>query len=169
MGSDQPDILTSMSDGSQSGRTEDPAAAEQECVFCGVTKRGAEASIVVRTPTVTAFMDRYPVAEGHSLVVPNNHYPSLGDVPGEVSADLWQVATRLVAAVRGRSAPAVMLHLSDGKAADQDVPHVHLHVIPRHPGDAVRVYLPGRKPSREELDTVAVDLARKITRGSGPS
>src|SRR3954471_13363151 len=58
-----------MSQGSQSSPTEEPAAAEQECVFCGVTRHGAEASIVVRTPTVTAFMDRYPVAEGHALVV----------------------------------------------------------------------------------------------------
>ena len=114
----------------------------------------------MRTPTVTAFMDRYPVADGHALVVPNNHYPSLGDLPGNVSADLGQVATRLAAAVRAQWAPAVMLHLSDGKAADQDVLHVHLHVIPRHPGDAIRIDLPGRKPSREELNRVASGLTR---------
>jgi histidine triad (HIT) family protein len=147
---------------SPSGRPDPSAAADPDCVFCGVTRGGTEASVVLRTATVTAFMDRYPVAEGHVLVVPNAHHPSLGDLTDDVGAELWRVATRVAAAVRARSAPAVMLHFSDGEAADQDVPHVHLHVIPRHPGDAVTVDLPGTRPSREELDRVAAGLVPRL-------
>jgi histidine triad (HIT) family protein len=133
-----------------------------DCLFCRISGGAAEASIVVRTPAVTAFMDRNPVADGHVLVVPNDHHPSLGDLPGPVGEDLWRVTTAVAAVVRARLAPAVMLHLSDGEAADQDVPHVHLHVIPRHPGDAVEVVLPGRRPTRTQLDGMASDLARHL-------
>ena len=135
---------------------------QQDCVFCGITGEGAEASIVVRTTGVTAFLDRFPVADGHVLVVPNIHHSSLAGLPESISAELWRVATEILAVIRARLAPAVMLHLSDGEAAGQDVDHVHLHVIPRHPDDAVDVHLPGRKPSRDELDAIASDLARHL-------
>lgn len=51
------------------------------------------------------------------------------------------------------------LHLADGAEAEQDVPHVHLHVIPRHADDAVTIELPGRRATRDELDRVAASLA----------
>ena len=96
------------------------------------------------------------------LVVPNDHYESLAELPDTISADVWRVVTDVLAAVRARLAPAVMLHLSDGEAAGQDVPHVHVHVIPRHPDDAVTVDLPGSKSTRHELDAIASDLARYL-------
>jgi histidine triad (HIT) family protein len=152
-----------MTHGGQLDTAQGAVHAQQECTFCGIARHGAEASIVLRTATVTAFLDRFPVAAGHVLVVPNDHYPSLADLPDTISTDMWRVATTLLAVVRGRLAPAVMLHVSDGEAAGQDVPHAHLHVIPRHPGDAVTVDLPGRRPSRDELDAIAADLARHLT------
>jgi diadenosine tetraphosphate (Ap4A) HIT family hydrolase len=49
----------------------------------------------------------------------------------------------------------VNLFLADGEAAFQEVFHVHLHVIPRNPGDGFRIRAKWRRPPRAELDSVA--------------
>ena len=108
-----------------------------ECIFCEILKGRAAASFVYRDERVSAFMDHHPVNLGHLLVVPNRHAGSLGELDPEDGARLFQVAQRLAAALRGSGLPCagVNLHLSDGVAAGQEVPHVHLHVIPRVIGD----------------------------------
>ncbi|MNY79519.1 hypothetical protein D3C86_2201840 [compost metagenome] len=51
------------------------------------------------------------------------------------------------------------LHLAEGEAADQGIPHAHLHLIPRRQGDAVKIHLPcQRSPKREELDSISSRL-----------
>jgi histidine triad (HIT) family protein len=129
------------------------------CVFCRVVAGTAPASTVVTGTLVVAFLDTHPVAPGHVLVVPRRHVPSVADLSPEEGAELWATAQRLAGRVRSSLAPAVNLHLSDGEAAEQDVPHVHLHVVPRHPGDRVVIDLPGERASQEELDRVAAALA----------
>lgn len=68
-----------------------------------------------------------------------------------------RVAQRMAAAVRasGVRCEGVNLFLADGKAAGQDVFHVHLHVIPRFPGDGMRIGADWGRPSRAELDALA--------------
>lgn len=74
------------------------------------------------------------------------------------------LARDVAGAVRAGLAPAVNLHLSDGREADQDVPHVHLHVVPRHEDDAVVIDLPGERPGRDELERVAAGLRARLAR-----
>ena len=83
-----------------------------------------------------AFPDAFPVAEGHTLVVPKRHVASLFDLAEEEQAALW----RLVAQVRGKLASELQpdgfnFGVNDGPAAGQTVMHAHVHVIPRRTGD----------------------------------
>lgn len=88
-----------------------------------------------------AFMDIHPVSEGHVLVVPRRHAGHLGELSGAEQARLFQVASAVRAAqVRaGLGREGANLLLNDGPAANQHVPHVHLHVVPREAGDTARV------------------------------
>ena len=63
----------------------------------------------------------------------------------------------MAAALRRSGVPCqgVNLFLADGEAAFQEVFHVHLHVLPRNPGDGFRIHAKWRTPSRAELDSVA--------------
>lgn len=135
------------------------SAVDRSCPFCEIVTGRSAASRVLAGPLVVSFLDTHPVAPGHVLVVPRRHVPSLAGLTTEEGAALWSTTQRLAARVRERLAPAVNLHLSDGAAAEQDVPHVHLHVIPRHPGDRVVIELPGERASRDDLDRVAARLA----------
>lgn len=125
-----------------------------DCTFCAAL---AEGSLVVveESELVVGFMDAHPVAPGHALVMPRRHVESVAGLTEPEGQALWRMAQRLCGAIRAELAPAVNLHLSDGAEAEQDVFHVHLHVIPRHAGDAVRIELPGPRATRRERDAVA--------------
>jgi diadenosine tetraphosphate (Ap4A) HIT family hydrolase len=101
---------------------------QNRCPFCHPEKW----RITLENEAARAF----PVAEGHTLVVPRRHVASLFDLPEEEQAALW----RLVALVRGRlmdelSPDGLNVGVNDGPAAGQTVMHAHVHIIPRRTGD----------------------------------
>ena len=141
-------------------------ADESDCIFCKLLAGEAEASFVYRDGSCAAFMDIQPVNPGHLLVVPNRHAPYLADLAEEEGAQLFRVARRLAAALRGSGlkCEGVNFFLADGEAAMQEVFHAHLHVFPRYGGDGFGLKFPpgySRPPGREELD----EAAEKIRSG----
>jgi histidine triad (HIT) family protein len=128
------------------------------CVFCAIVAGDLPASVVDEDALSLAIMDIRPLNEGHVLVLPKAHYPSLAELPEPVGAHLFNVAQRVAAAVRrsGVRCEAVNLFLSDGEAAGQDVFHCHLHLLPRFVGDSFRIVADwSQRPTRAELDATA--------------
>jgi diadenosine tetraphosphate (Ap4A) HIT family hydrolase/predicted nuclease with RNAse H fold len=98
-----------------------------------------------------AFFDRYPVSEGHALVVPNRPVSSLYDLEPQVQAKVWEMARRVRGFLEARYQPAGFnIGINDGRAAGQTIAHAHVHVIPRYAGDAsdprggIRWVIPGK-------------------------
>jgi histidine triad (HIT) family protein len=75
-------------------------SAAQECVFCAIVARQAEASLVYEDETVVAFMDLNPVTPGHLLVVPREHAVGLEDLDRVTSAHVWSVGHDMARALR---------------------------------------------------------------------
>ena len=83
-----------------------------------------------------AFFDRYPVSEGHALVVPVRPVPSLYDLDPQVQADVWDMVRRVRGFLQERFQPAAFnIGVNDGQAAGQTIAHAHVHIIPRYAGD----------------------------------
>ncbi|WP_299449638.1 HIT family protein [uncultured Serinicoccus sp.] len=133
--------------------------APTACSFCEISADRGEASVAARDELTVAFMDAYPVAPGHVLIVPRRHVRSLADLNPDEGTALWGMTQLMARRVKAKHAPAVNLHLSDGAEAEQDISHVHMHVVPRHSNDAVKIELPGTRATRDELDRVAASLA----------
>jgi histidine triad (HIT) family protein len=132
----------------------------EECVFCAIIRGEAPASVVWEDDQAVAFMDTRPVNPGHVLVVPRAHASSLAELDAEVSVHLFGVAMRLAPAVRrsGVECEGINLFLADGRAAGQEVFHVHVHIVPRFSGDGFGFRIgPGnfQRPERAELDGIA--------------
>ena len=119
-----------------------------DCPFC---QRISSGDVTDANAHAVAFADGYPVAAGHTLVVPRRHVASVFDLAAEEYAALWA----LVAQVRARLAASTgadgfTIGVNDGAAAGQTVGHAHVHVIPRRAGDVgdprggVRWVLPDR-------------------------
>lgn len=93
------------------------------------------ASFVHRDEICVAFMDINPIARGHVLVVPRRSLPTLQQLDIATRAHLWETALRIgQAQQRALGSTAQHLLVNDGRDASQSVPHVHIHVIPRHRG-----------------------------------
>ena len=127
------------------------------CVFCDIVAGHGPASVVYSDETALAFLDIRPLATGHLLVIPRAHAPYLADLDPAVGGHMFGVAQRMAAALRRSGLPCqgVNLFLADGEAAFQEVFHVHLHVLPRTPGDGFRLKGRPRTPGRADLDTTA--------------
>ena len=130
-----------------------------DCVFCNMVAGNIPVASVYEDEVVLAFLDIGPISDGHTLVIPKRHCPSLHECDTEVLA---QVATRLgkvaraVAAAVG--ADGYNLLSNNGAAAGQVVEHLHFHIIPRTRGDAVFRQWPTYEYEQGQIE----ELARKI-------
>jgi diadenosine tetraphosphate (Ap4A) HIT family hydrolase len=137
-------------------------------VFCEIIAGRIESSQVFQDDYVVAFLDIRPLTPGHLLVVPREHAPDLEDLDEGLGARVFTVAHQLARALRRSGLPCdgVNMFLADGLAAGQEVFHVHLHVIPRNPGDGFRLKAKWRTPARDELNENASRIRQGIERGS---
>ncbi len=130
-----------------------------ECIFCEILKGNSPASFTYQDDTVVAFMDVQPITYGHMLVVPRAHAVLMSEVEDSVAMRSFRVARHLGSVVRQTlGAAGVNLFVADGEAAFQDIPHFHVHVIPRYPSDGFGLTFPAKysqPPSRAELETIA--------------
>lgn len=130
-----------------------------ECVFCEILRGDSPASLTYQDDTVVAFLDVQPITHGHMLVVPRDHAVLMSDLNETVAMRTFRVARQLASVARRvLGATGVNLFVADGETAFQDVPHFHVHVIPRYPGDGFGLTFPpsyDHPPSRAELETIA--------------
>ncbi len=130
-----------------------------QCVFCEILRGDAPATFVHQDDTVVAFMDIQPITHGHMLVVPREHAVLMSDLNETAAMRTFRVARHLSEVVRHTlNAGGVNLFVADGEVAFQDVPHFHVHVIPRYPNDGFGLTFPRNytEPrSRVELETIA--------------
>ena len=135
---------------------------EPHCTFCDLIHGAAEVSICHEDSDAIAFMDIQPVNNGHVLVVPRQHYESLLDVPQELGLHLFRVTMRLANAVRHvTGSEDLNIVVNSGKAAGQDEPHYHVHIIPRRENDGFDIPLPfngSEMPDRTVLDAYAARI-----------
>ncbi|WP_411967715.1 HIT family protein [Haloferax sp. YSSS75] len=107
-----------------------------DCIFCAIAAGDIPGRIVHETEHSLAFLDVNPLAPGHTLVVPKDHYARLDDLSDEISADLFRTVDELVPRVEDAvDADASNVGINNGPAAGQEVEHVHVHIVPRFEDD----------------------------------
>lgn len=137
------------------------------CIFCRIADCELPASIVYNDKYAMAFLDIQPINPGHVLVIPKTHVASFVELSHEDAGRMIRVGQIIAAALRESEleCEGVNLFLADGRAAGQDVNHVHLHVFPRFEGDGFEFNInPGsrKEPTREQLHVVANQIREAI-------
>ncbi|UGT39954.1 HIT family protein [Nocardia yamanashiensis] len=140
-------------------------------IFADIVAGRAPSSKVYEDADVVAFMDIRPFTPGHLLVIPKVPARSLSELDPAVGGKLFQVGQRLAAALRESEVrcDGVNFFLADGVTAGQEVFHVHLHVIPRTPGDGFGLRGRPTSPRREDLDYLAGSIKGALARAAGDS
>lgn len=108
-----------------------------ECVFCNIVKRATGAYIIYEDEEYIAFLDKYPISIGHTLVLPKKHFERVNDIPQKEFCALYARVQALNRHITSKvSASASHISINDGAAANQLIPHVHVHIIPRNRNDS---------------------------------
>ncbi len=105
-----------------------------DCIFCRIAGGKIPARILYESNSVMAFLDAFPLARGHSLVIPRRHFERIQDMPPDVSSAVFEVVRRLASGVDA-VAGSTLVAVHNGRGSGQEVPHVHVHLIPRGPDD----------------------------------
>lgn len=109
------------------------------CIFCDIIAGKVKGEVIRVSDRFIALKDVKPVALGHVLIIPKEHYGTLLDIPnswgGELLTFTKEVASSLLDTKLGDGFNIVMNNL---EPAGQVVPHAHIHLIPRKDGDGIR-------------------------------
>ncbi|HMK94560.1 MAG TPA: HIT family protein [Candidatus Limnocylindrales bacterium] len=134
-------------------------AFDESCIFCRIVRKQALASVVYEDGAVIAFLDIRPLNMGHTLVIPKAHFVDIIDTPEEQISQVHKVSKRIAAAVKkATGADGISIIQQNGKAAGQDVFHLHVHVVPRFDGQKLAGFNELKVVERAKLD----DMAGKI-------
>lgn len=113
-------------------------SASHQCIFCEILAGRSSAAVVYRDEHCIAILDAFPLTRGHLLVIPHQHQQHIEELPTATVDHMFSLGARFSAALRKQGeSHATAIVLNNGKAANQHVPHVHLHVIPRRNGDTI--------------------------------
>lgn len=107
------------------------------CIFCDIINRLIPAYIIFEDVGHVAFLDKYPISIGHTLVLPKAHFERVNDMSQEGFCALYSRVHALNQIITSRlGATASHISINDGAAANQLIPHVHVHIIPRSHADS---------------------------------
>ena len=132
-----------------------------DCIFCKIAKKEIPAHIIMETENSMAFLDAFPVSRGHTLVIPKNHYEKVQDIEETDNTDMFNTVRSIISKV-DKITGSTLLAIHNGKESGQEIPHVHVHLIPRELSDQAgpvhSMFEDRPKFSDKELD----DLCTKI-------
>ena len=115
----------------------------------------------METNSSIAFLDALPLSRGHTLVIPKLHYEKVQDISEVDNTDLFNTVQVVISKV-DKLTGATLLAIHNGKDSGQEIPHVHVHLIPRHSSDHAgpvhRMFDSGPNLSDEELDELCSEI-----------
>jgi len=132
-----------------------------DCIFCKIVKKEISSKIITETKNSIAFLDAFPLSVGHTLVIPKNHYEKVQDMTDVDNNDLFDTVHKVIPKV-DKLTGSTLLAIHNGKDSGQEIPHVHVHLIPRNTDDQAgpvhSMFKNRPKISDEELDKLCVKI-----------
>ena len=129
-----------------------------ECVFCKIVKKEIPANKIYEDDEVLAFLDIKPVNFGHTLVIPKKHYEKMENTPDDTLSVVFANAKKLMETVKEAiSADFVALSV-----IGIDVPHFHIHLIPRYFNDNMPIFWPRKEYKNGEKEKIAEKIKNEL-------
>ena len=130
----------------------------ESCIFCNIIKGNIPSAKVFEDASILAFLDINPVNHGHVLVIPKAHHSNLEETPDTVVADIFVQSKKLMPAVK-KAANADYVAIS---VVGTEVPHLHIHLIPRTHTDGLAGFWPTKKYGEKEMESVAEKIRSNL-------
>jgi histidine triad (HIT) family protein len=139
---------------------------DPDCVFCKIVAGKIPARMLLQNERAVALLDAFPLAAGHTLVISKSHYAKVQDMGKEDAMAVFEIAWKVAGAVEaGSRVQASTIAIHNGSEAGQEIPHVHVHIVPRKGGDGAGA-IHSMFKNRPKLDSQEMDALRdKIAGG----
>lgn len=125
------------------------------CIFCKIIKNEIPSYKVYEDDRCLAFLDINPVTPGHTLLIPKNHHQMMVDTPDELVGYLYIKAKALMLDIKDKlGAEFVVLSV-----VGLDVPHFHIHLIPRKTSDGLSNFWPTSTYKEGEVEEILKKLS----------
>ena len=106
-----------------------------DCIFCKIISKEIPAKILYETTNSICFLDAFPLTKGHVLVIPKNHCEKIQDMTPEENTDLFSLVHLMMSKVDSITG-STLIAIHNGKEAGQEIPHLHVHLVPRDSSDS---------------------------------
>ena len=106
-----------------------------DCIFCKIVSKDIPSKILYEDDDTISFLDAFPVAKGHTLVIPKKHFSKIQDLPFDINQKLFETVHKMTGKVDSLQG-STLIAIHNGKESGQEVPHVHVHLIPRSDSDS---------------------------------
>lgn len=141
---------------------------EPNCVFCEIVAGNIPARILIQNERAVALLDAFPLAVGHTLIIPKSHYVKVQDMDEGDSMAVFELTCKITRAVEIASqANASTIAVHNGREAGQEVPHVHVHIVPRKSGDGAgaihSMFKNKPKLGPQEMDSLRDKIVRSLS------
>jgi histidine triad (HIT) family protein len=138
--------------------------SNEKCIFCKIINKSIPNAIIYEDEKFLAFLDRYPINYGHALLIPKDHFDTILEMPlnlvGEMYSLVPQIAKSIISTIDGNG---FNVSQNNGRSANQIIPHVHVHIVPRFSLEKVKGQWPMRKIANiEELKILADKIIANI-------
>ncbi|MBS3134879.1 HIT family protein [Candidatus Woesearchaeota archaeon] len=132
-----------------------------DCIFCKIVRGELPCYKIYEDNETLAFLDRNPVNPGHTLLIPKKHSETILDTNDETLKKLITTTKKISKAIfESMKLEGFNIGINQFKIAGQVVPHLHIHIMPRHKNDGIKLW-----PSREyESEKEKNNVQKKITR-----
>jgi histidine triad (HIT) family protein len=141
---------------------------DPNCVFCKIIAGEIPAKVIMQNEKAMALLDAFPLAAGHSLVIPKSHYTKVQEMSEQDAKAVFEIVWKLVGAVEtGSEVNASTIAIHNGSEAGQEVPHVHAHIVPRKRGDGAgaihSMFKIKPKLSPQDMDSLRERIASNLS------
>ena len=132
----------------------------ENCIFCKIGRKDLPAKIVYENETILAVLDISPISDGHTIVIPKNHYLNIESIPVEELNKTIEVVKYIATLIHNRlNIDGYNILQNNFRAAGQVVNHFHFHIIPRRLNDEkFKLYIPREQAPEESLDGILATL-----------
>ena len=122
----------------------------EKCIFCKIVEGKIPSWTIYEDENCIAILDISPATKGHTLVIPKKHYETIFDMPKELLKETIEVAQKIAKLLKEKvNAEGINLLNSNNKIAQQDVPHFHIHVIPRYSKDKFEIAFNNKSENKD--------------------
>jgi len=112
------------------------------CVFCKIIKKELPSTTIYEDDNVIAIVPLDAVTKGHTLLIPKQHFENIFDVDETVFVQFSKILRKLSKdLVKETKATGINILNANGGDAQQSVPHLHFHLVPRYPKDGLDLWI----------------------------